>query len=114
MWTLAWALDILSLAFLTAAALAFRRQRTAVLVVCGAMFVPTAGAASVAIYWPLSPLLTVLLLGVTLGASLAALLLYWIDRVFAVFCLEMTYLATICWVLWPLLVVANSAALPFL
>lgn len=104
-------LNALSLALFGAAALAFTRQRTLVLAVCGGLFVPVAGLVSIALYWPLSPVFALLLLCVTLGLPLLALLLYAVDVAFAAFCVEMTYPAIICWLLWPLLVLVNFLGL---
>ncbi|MCD6416580.1 MAG: hypothetical protein J7M08_07785 [Planctomycetes bacterium] len=91
--------------------MAFGRRRTLSMLVCGGVFVPAAAAATLVVYWPLSPVLAVALLAFGLGLPLLALLLYVIDRAFAVFCLEMTYPALICWILWPLLVAVNFAGL---
>jgi len=104
-------LNILSLALLGTAAVAFSRQRTLVLFVCGGLFVPVAGTAALAVYWPVSPALAVGLLCVTLGLPLLALLLYAVDVVFAPFCVEMTYPGMVCWVLWPVLVAAEFVGL---
>jgi hypothetical protein len=51
------------------------------------------------------------LLAATLGLSLVALALYAIDCLWAPFCLEMTYVALTCWVLWPLLVLVDLVGL---
>ena len=91
--------------------MAFTRRRTAVLLICGGFFVPVAALASVAVYWPLSPVFTVLLLAFALGLPLLALTLYAVDLVFAPFCVEMTYPAMVCWLLWPLLVLINFLGL---
>jgi hypothetical protein len=101
------ALNILSLLLLVAAALAFTRQERAVLYACGALFVPAAGGAAVLIFWEWNAAFTGALLAFTLGVSLLLLLLYWVDRTFAVFCLQMTYPAMLMWLLWPALVVVN-------
>jgi hypothetical protein len=101
------AFNILALALLVAAGVAFTRQMRLPLAACGTLFAPAAAVASVATYWPLSPLAAVLLPGVVLGLCLLALLLYGLDRLFAVFCLEMTYVAMACWILGPLLVAVN-------
>lgn len=102
---------MLSLALLGAGAVAFTRQRTAGLLACAGLFVPVAAAAALTVYWPVSPVLAVLLLCVTEGLPLAALALYVIDRTLAPFCVEMTYAVLICWVLWPVLVLANFLGL---
>ncbi|MGD2174280.1 MAG: hypothetical protein PVJ27_02665 [Candidatus Brocadiaceae bacterium] len=102
---------MLSLALFGAAAVAYSRQRTLALCACGALFVPVAAGATVLVYWPISPALAALLLAGTLGVSLVGLLLYALDRLWAPFCLEMTYATMVCWLLWPLLVVVNFAGL---
>jgi len=104
-------LNALSLALFGAAAVAFSRQRRLVLVVCGGLFVPVAAASTVAVWWPLSPAVCIVLLAATLGISLLFLLLYAVDHAFAVFALEMTYPAMLCWVLWPLLVFVDFVAM---
>jgi len=91
--------------------MAFSRQRRVVLLVCGGLFVPTAAVATVAVYWAVSPVLTVVLLAVLLALPLVALILFLIDIVFAPFCIEMTYPAMICWVFWPVLLVADLVGL---
>jgi hypothetical protein len=100
-------LNALSLALFGAAAVAFSRQRRLVLAVCGALFVPVAAAAALAVWWPVSPAVCVVLLASTLGVSVLLLLLYALDHAFAVFALEMTYPAMLCWVLWPALIFAD-------
>ncbi len=107
----AWQLNALSLALFGAAAVAFSRQYRPVTVACGALFMPAAAAATVAVWWPFSPGFGVFLLVVGLGVPALCLLLYGVDLVFAVFALEMTYPAMVCWVLWPALVLANSAGI---
>ncbi|MHC4591976.1 MAG: hypothetical protein ACYS8L_04680 [Planctomycetota bacterium] len=104
-------LTMMSLALLAAAAVAFTRHRRMVLMVCGGLFVPTAGLTTMAVWWTLSPTLAVLLLSVTLGLPLLALILYAVDLTLAPFCLEMTYLAMLCWILWPVLVMVNFLGL---
>jgi len=103
--------SVLSLALLTAAAVAFTRQRRLVLAACGVLFVATATAATVAAYWPLFPVLGVAVLCVGMGLPLLGLALYGLDRTLACFTVEMTYATTLCWVFWPLLVLADFAAL---
>jgi len=98
---------MLSLALLGAGAVAFARQRKAVLVLCLGMFVPVSALATLAVYWPLSPVLATVLLCVGEGLPLVALGLYGADLLFAPFCVEMTYAVLVCWVLWPVLVLAN-------
>jgi len=56
-----------------------------------------------------SPALTLALLGLGVGVPLGLLALYVIDRIWAPFCVEMTYATFLCWVLWPALVVADLA-----
>jgi hypothetical protein len=102
---------MLSLALLGAAAAAFTRQRRPVMAVCAALFVLSAGLAAGTVYWAVSPGLTIALLGVTLGLPLTALALYAVDVAFAPFCVEMTYPAMLCWVLWPVLVAFNFAGM---
>ena len=97
-------LNALSLALLGAAAVAFSRQRWAVLGVCGGLFMPASAAATVAVYWHLRPALAAVLLGALLGLPALLLLVYLVDRLLAPFCLEMTYPAMLCWLAWPLLV----------
>ena len=104
-------LNVLALALLGAAAMAFTRQRRLVLAVCGTLFVPAAVLGAVAVYWSLSPALTIVLLAVTMALPLLALGAYAVDVLFAPFCVEMTYPAMICWVLWPLLMAANFVGL---
>ena len=104
-------MNALSLALLGAAAVAFTRQRRAVLLVCGGLFVPAAAAATVATFWPVSPAAAVVVMAATLGPSLVGLALYAVDRLAAPFCIEMTYAAMACWVLWPVLVVVDFAGL---
>jgi hypothetical protein len=104
-------LTVTATVLLAATAYAFAQQWRILLVLFGTLFVPAAGAATVAVYWPLHPLLAVVLLSVTLGISLAGLLLYAVDRIWAPFCIEMTYAALVCWLLWPLLMAADLAGL---
>lgn len=104
-------LNILALALLATAAVAFSRQRTVVMVVCGALFVPTQAAALVAVYWPVSRAAAVAVPTLTLGSSLVCLALYAVDRLVAVFCLEMTYVAALVWVIWPVAVAAGFVGL---
>ncbi len=106
-------LNIFSLALLAAAAVAFTRQRTMVLIACGMLFVASSGLAALVVCSPVSHALTLVLLGVTLGVPLLALALYAVDLAFAPFCVEMTYPAMLCWLLWPVLVAVNFACLLF-
>ncbi|MHC4479675.1 MAG: hypothetical protein ACYS1C_01700 [Planctomycetota bacterium] len=103
--------NVFALALLAGAAVAFTRQRRVVSLACGALFVPAAAIGAVAVWWSVSPALTLVLLALTLGLPLLALLLWAVDLAFAPFCVEMTYPAMICWLLWPALVMANFAAL---
>ena len=102
---------ILSAALLVTAAVAFTRQRRMVLVVCAGLFVVVAALASVDVYWPVSPAFTVVLLAVTLGLPLLTHIIYAVDLVFTPFGSEMSWPAMICWLLWPVLVVANVIGL---
>ena len=100
-------LNTLSLALLLIAALAYTRHWPAVLWSLAALFFPVTGIATVLIWWPVSPTLTLAVLLVTLGVPLIALALFTIDVVWAPFCLEMTYPTFVCWILCPLAVLAN-------
>ncbi len=82
-----------------------------VMLACGTLFVLAACLAALSIYWGRSPAFSLVLLGVTMALPLLALALYAADRAFAPFCVEMTYPAMLCWVLWPVLVAANFAGL---
>jgi len=104
-------LSMLSLALFGASAVAFARQRRAVLVVCGGLFVAVSSAASLAIYWPVSPAAAVAVLLLGQGVPLVGLGLYAADRLFAPFCVEMTYAALLCWLIWPLMVLVNFVGL---
>ena len=104
-------LDMLALALFGAAAVAFTRQRRAVMLTCGALFVPVATLATVVVWWPVSPAAGVALLLAGMALPLVTLLLFAIDLVWAPFALEMTYPALLCWVLWPVLIAADFAGL---
>jgi len=104
-------LNILSLALLGASAVAFARRRKFVLLACGIFFAASTALATLAVYWPMSPAAALVLLAAGEGLPLAAVLLYLVDRAFAPFCVEMTYALLICWVFWPLLVLANFVGL---
>jgi hypothetical protein len=106
-------LDVLALALFGAAAVAFTRQRRAVMLACGALFVPVAALATVAVWWPVSPAAAVALLMVGMALPLGTLLVFAIDLLWAPFALEMTYPAMLCWVLWPVLIAADFAGLLF-
>jgi hypothetical protein len=100
-------LNMLALALLGAAAVAFTRQRRLAMFVCGSLFVGTAALGVLAVWWPVSPPLAVVLLAAGLGLPLAGLLLFAVDLAFAPFCIEMTYPAMLCWLFWPAVVLAN-------
>jgi len=102
-------LNALSFALLAVAAVAFFRQRRLVLALAAVLFFPVAAAATVLIWWPISPVAAVLILAVTLGVPLVALAVFAIDFIWAPFCLEMTYLTFLCWILCPLAVLLNYA-----
>ncbi len=104
-------LNVLALALLGAAAVAFTRQRRVVMVACGALFVAAAAGGTLAAWWPLSPAVAIIALALGLALPVATLALLAVDLLWAPFALEMTYPALICWVLWPALVLANFAAL---
>jgi len=104
-------LNMLSLALLGAAAVAFTRQRRMVMFVCGALFVVAASLAGLAVWWPLSPAVAAVALALGLGLPLVGLLLFAVDLAFAPFCIEMTYPAMLCWVIWPALVFVNYVGL---
>ena len=104
-------LNLLSLALFAAAAVAFTRQRRAVMLACGALFVAVGTWATLATWWPLSPAAAVVLLAVGMGLPLAGLALFAVDYVWAPFALEMTYAALLCWVVWPGLILADYAGL---
>ena len=101
----------LSLGLLAAAAVAFTRQRRAVMVACGGLFVPVAVVATVAVWWPLSPAVAVALLALGMGLPLVGLALFAADWLLAAFALEMTYATVLAWLIWPLLVGANFVGL---
>ena len=88
---------------------AFTRQRRMVLVVCGVVFAVASGAATRATFRSAGAVWPALALGH--GVPALALAAYAVDRVWAPFCLELTYLTALCWVCWPLLVAADAVAL---
>ena len=104
-------LNVLALGLFATAAVAFTRQRRAVMLVCGALFVPVAGVATVAVWWPVSPAVAIVLLLAGMALPLLTLLLFAVDLIWAPFAVEMTYPAMLCWVLWPVLVAADFAGL---
>lgn len=103
-------LSIVSLALFVGTAAAFAGRRPVLLCALGAAFVPVAAATTVALWWGANHGLAIALLAVGLGLPLLGLALYAIDRIWAPFCLEMTYATLLCWVLWPALVVVNLVA----
>lgn len=107
-------LNLLSLVLLTMCAYSWSRQLTKALIPCAAVFLAVAGWTTVATLYPWSPTVAVALMAVTLLGSAAAVTLYVIDVVWAPFCLEMTYMLIICWILCPLLVAANFIGLALL
>ncbi len=104
-------LTLLAAALLMVSAVAFTRQRRLLLTVCGGLFVAVVTRATIALYWPVSPAFTVALLTLTVALPLLTLALYAVDVLWAPFCLEMTYPAMICWLLWPALVLADVVGL---
>jgi ABC-type proline/glycine betaine transport system permease subunit len=104
-------LDIFALAVLAAAAVAFTRQRRPVLLVCAGLFVCVGSAGAWLSWSPVSPVLARALLAVAMGLPLLTLLLYAVDRLWAPFCVEMTYPAMVCWLLWPALAAAAFCGL---
>ena len=104
-------LSVLTFALLCLAGVSYARRRFGVLLASATAFFPVTFLATAALWWAYSPLMTVLFLTFTLGASLVFLTLYFIDVVFAPFSLEMTYATFLCWILCPLPVAANFVAL---
>jgi len=104
-------LNILSFALLSLAAVAYARRRFHVFWAAAGLFFPIAAWTTVATWWQVSPLFTIILLALTLGISVLALALFAVDVIWAPFCLEMTYLTPLCWILCPLLVFANYSVL---
>jgi len=96
-----------ALALLGAMGVAFSRRRTFVVVACGAMFVPMATGAALLSWWPVSHAAGVGLVALLMGLPLLGLAAYALDRVCACFTFEMTYATLLCWVLWPVLVLAG-------
>ena len=103
-------LSIVSLALFVGTAAAFAARRPVLLSGLGAAFVPVAAASTIVTWWGFSHGLTAALLALGLGLPLLGLALYAIDRIWAPFCLEMTYATLLCWVLWPALVMVNLVA----
>ena len=104
-------LCMLAVGLVGCGAVAFARRCRVAMVGCLALFVPVAAAATVAVWWPLSPTLALVLLAVLEGVPLVGVVLYGIDLAFAPFCLEMTYAALLCWLGWPLLVLVDFLGL---
>lgn len=101
------ALNILSLALFGVGAVAYARQRRIVLAGAGALFFPVTALATLYTWWPLSPAVGCGILLVALALPLVGLLLFAIDVVWAPFCVEMTYLSFLGWLLCPVAVAAN-------
>jgi len=104
-------LNTLSLALLALAATSYVRRRFAILWGAALLFFPVTAAAAVLTWWPLSPALAAVIVALTLGISLCALALFGIDVAWAPFCLEMTYLTVLCWILCPLAVLLDYLGL---
>jgi len=107
-------LNLLSLVLLIMCAYAWTAQLTRALIACSAAFLVAAVWTTLATIYPWSPGIAVALMVVTLMGSMTAVALYVTDVVWAPFCLEMTYMLILCWILCPLLVAANFAALALL
>lgn len=103
--------NILSFGLLALAGVSFARRRFVALWGAGILFFPVTGAATALTWWPVSPTLTIVLLTLTLGVPLVTLVLFGIDVVWAPFCVEMTYLTFLSWVLCPLAVLLNYVGL---
>ena len=106
-------LNTLSFVLLALAATSYVRRRSAILWGAALLFFPVTAAASVLTWWPLSPALAAAIVVLTLGVSLGALALFGIDVAWAPFCVEMTYLTVLCWILCPLAVLLNHLGLAF-
>lgn len=104
-------LNILSFGLLSLAAVAYARRKFHIFWPAVGLFLPLSAWTTIATWWPVSPLFTVLLLAFTLGLSVVALVLFAVDVIWAPFCLEMTYLTPLCWILCPLLVFVNYSVL---
>lgn len=103
--------NLLSLLFLGMAAFAYTRKATITLTVSSVLFVPTATWAALSCFYASNPVFTIVLLVLTLLLPLVAVALYLVDVLFAPFCLEMTYLTILCWILCPVLVIANVSGM---
>jgi hypothetical protein len=104
-------LTILSAVLFVATAAAFAGRRPVLLCALGAAFVAVSAEATVLLYWGPPPAVAIALLAAGLGLPLLGLALYAVDRVWAPFCLEMTYATFLCWLLWPALVVVDLVTL---
>ena len=104
-------LNMLSFALLALAATSYARRRFVTLWGAAILFFPVTGAAAVTTWWAVSPALAVVIVALTLGVSLSALALFGIDVAWAPFCVEMTYLTFLCWILCPLVVLLNYLGL---
>ncbi len=100
-------LNALSFVLLVLAGVSYVRHRGAVLTAAAALFFPVTAASTVLTWWGFSPALGLAILLLTLGISLVCLALFGIDVVWAPFCLEMTYLTVLCWVLCSAVVLLN-------
>ena len=108
-----WQLWTLALGLYLAAAMAFTRQRRMVTVSCCVLFAGVGSLLTVAVWWPVSPIWTVLLLAATVGLPMLTFAAFAVDFVFAPFGAEMTYPGMLLWVLWPVLLVADLIGLPW-
>ena len=100
-------LNAVSLALFALAAVAYTRQRHAALAAAAVLFFPVTSAATVLSWYPVSPMVAVVILLATLVAPLAALALTAIDVVWAPFGLQMSYCTVLCWLLCPMAVFLN-------
>lgn len=104
-------LSLMSAAFLILASVAYVRQKRKVLSVIAVLFFVTCTASIMSNWWPISPILTIVILAFTLGLSAVALILFIVDLLWAPFALEMTYLTFLCWILCPLAVLIDFIGL---
>ena len=95
------ALNTMSLALFGLAAAAYARRRGTVLLAAAVLFFPVAAGATLAVWWPLCPTAGSLILALTLGVPLALMAVFAVDVIWAPFCLEMTYLTFLCWLICP-------------
>jgi hypothetical protein len=105
------ALNALSLVLLVMAVVAYPRRMRLELAAAACLFFPVTAGAVLASWWPVSHPAAAVILIVPLGASLAIMLLFLIDVIWAPFCLEMTYLTFLCWILCPVTVALNLAGM---